>query len=424
MIRSSFVLTLAVSLLAAGPRFAAADANEPAKAEPEKPQLVLSGSFWTRYELRENYNTLLAPPRINGINEVDAFFYRARLGLATAPLDVGKGRTVSVLFEPQSSGVWGPSGALSDAAVGMHQGKLRIAQDQFWLDLGRFEMVYGEHLVIGNVGWHQTGRSFDGARAHFGLGSGAWLDAFTTMIAEGSVLDPPEVDPVFAGDRYFTGVYAGFGPMLDPKTELDGYLLAHIVPKTTSGGSTTTEVTLGSRFKKTVEAVVLRIEAGVQLGERVPDVSVFAFQIDGDAAVKASDQLTVAAGGFFASGDEDPTDDKDNAWNQLYPTAHKFLGFMDIMGGRSNVLGGVAKVRFAQSADLKLAADAQLFMRPQTPDGVDGYAGTEIDAWALYSLGNKLGLRGQYCIFLPNETGPTFGTDPVHYVEVQLEYSL
>lgn len=402
---------------------AIAEAQEQAKAEEEKPQLVLTASFWTRYELRENYNTIAAPPRANGSAELDAMFYRTRLGLGIAPMDVGKGRKVSLLFEPQASGIWGPSGVLADAAIGLHQGKLRIAGESDWLDLGRFEMAYGEHLVIGTVGWHQTARTFDGARAHFSLGGGAWLDAFATMIEEGNVLG--EVDPVTAGDEYFTGAYAGFGPKIGPDTDLDAYLLTRIVPKTTTDGTTTAEITIGSRFKKKIESLILRVEAGVQLGNRTPDVSVFAFQIDGDVTIKANDQLTLAAGGFLASGDDDPSDDEDKAWNQLYPTAHKFLGLMDIMGGRSNILGGVAKVRFAQSADLMLAGDLQLFLRPETPDGVDSYAGTEVDAWAAYKLGKGLGLRGQYSIFLPNETGPLGGEgDPVHYVEVQLAFKL
>ena len=420
MTRLCCALAFAVSLLTAP---AVAVAQEEAKAEPEKPQLVVTGSFFTRYELRENFNTLMAPPRAgNDQAELDATFYRTRLGLGIAPMDVGSGRKVSLLFEPQAAGIWGPSGGLADAEIGLHQGKMRVAGDTDWLDVGRFEMAYGEHLVIGTVGWHETARSFDGARAHFGLGGGAWLDAFVTMIAEGNV--DGEIDPVTAGDKYFTGIYAGLGPKIGPGTDLDAYLLTHVVPKTTADGTTTAEITIGSRFKKKVESIVLRLEGGVQLGERTPDVSVFAFQVDGDVALKANDQLTVAAGGFFASGDDDPMDDEDKAWNQLYPTAHKFLGLMDIMGGRSNILGGVAKVRFAQSADLTLATDAQLFLRPETADGVDGYAGTEVDAWAAYKLGKGLGLRGQYSIFLPNEKGPLMGEDPVHYVEVQLSFKL
>ena len=422
MTRLCSAAACALALLAA-PTIAVAQDQAKANTDEDKPTLVVTGEFWTRYEARENYNTLAGvPPRANGSAELDATFYRARLGLGTTPMDVGKGRVVSLLFEPQASGIWGPSGGLADAGIGLHQGVLRIAGEADWLDVGRFEMAYGEHLVIGSVGWHQTARSFDGARAHFGLGGGAWLDTFVTMILEGNVAG--EVDPATAGDRYFTGVYAGLGPKVGAGTELDAYLLTHVVPKTTSDGTTTAEITIGSRFKKKVESLVLRVEGGVQLGERTPDVSVLAFQIDGDVAVQANDQLTLAGGGFLASGDGDPTDDKDNAWNQLYPTAHKFLGLMDVMGSRSNILGGVAKARFAHSADLTLAADAQLFLRPETPDGVDSYAGAELDAWAAHKLGKGLGLRGQYSVFLPNDAGPLAGDDLVHYVEVELSYKL
>ena len=63
-------------------------------------------------------------------------------------------------------------------------------------------------------------------------------------------------------------------------------------------------------------------------------------------------------------------------------------------------------------------------LRPQTPDGVDSYTGTEADLWSVYKLGKGLGVRGGYSLFLPNETGPLGSNDLIHYVELQLAYNL
>jgi hypothetical protein len=395
-------------------------APEPPAVDESKPGLVVTGSFFTRYEYRQNYSKI---GMVGGrVSELDATAYRARLGLTTTPVDVGKGRSVTIGVTPQASGFWGPSGGLADAGVGLHEAKMRIKGDTNWLDLGRFEMIYGDHFVVGNVGWHETGRSFDGGRLHIGVGDkGAWVEAFLTMITEGS---PAVVTPLGAGDQYFTGVYANLGPNFGEGMDLDAYMLNRVWPEIEGGNDLAYESTIGGRYKKKMGKADIRVEAGVQVGKNVADQDVLAFQGEGEVGFKASDQLKVAGQAFYATGDDDPLDDKDKAWDQLFPTAHKWLGLMDIMGGRSNIMGASGKGRYKMSDDLGLALDVHYFMRPQTPDPVDGYAGIEADAWALYKLGKGLGLRGQYSIFVPNETGPLGSDDLVYYMEVQLKFDL
>ncbi len=397
------------------PEAAAASAVDPAR-----PALEVTGSFFTRYELRHHYDRVgLVGGRIG---ELDATAYRARLGLTTTPVDVGKGRAVVIGMTPQVSGFWGPSGALADAAVGVHEARLRIQDDTSWLDLGRFEMVYGDHFVIGNVDWHETGRSFDGGRLHLAVGDrGAWVDAFLTMISEGS---PAIVTPFGAGDQYFTGVYAGLGPMVGAGVDVDAYLLNRVWPAIDGGSELAYESTVGGRLKQKIGKVELRVEAGAQLGKNVLAEDVLAFGGEGEVGFKASDQLLIAGQAFFASGDGDATDGKDQAWDQLFPTAHKWLGLMDVIGARSNVMGAAGKGRYQASPELALALDLHCFLRPQTGPAVDGYTGVEADAWAAYKLGKDLGVRGQYGLFVPSETGPLGADALIHYVEIELRYDL
>ena len=352
--------------------------------------------------------------------------YRARLGLALPAMDIGKGLDVGVFFQPQASGYWGDvSGGLNDSAVGVHQAKTRLGFGPHWLDVGRFEMIYGEHLVIGNVDWHQTGRAFDGFRAHGALGdTGAYIDGFVTTLREGSLIDA--VEPLFAGDFYFMGVYAGVGPALAQDLELDLYLLLNIAPKTEDvmmpQSFTATEVTLGVRSKGKVGPATLRGEAGIQVGERPgAQADVFAYQVDADAMVKVAKAVTLGLGGTYASGD-DPTTADLEGWNQLYPTAHKFLGLMDIIGGRTNIAGLTGKARAGVAEDVKLGLDTHLFWRPETADGVDSFTGVETDAWVGYSIGKGMSLRSMYSFFVPSLDGPLVDDDVAHYVEIQLRY--
>ncbi|MCP4447563.1 MAG: alginate export family protein [Myxococcales bacterium] len=376
--------------------------------------LRVTGSYVTRFELREGYADL---GKTSGrFSESDLVFYRARLGLTTTPIDVGNGRNVTLKFEPQASGFWADTpGTLADGALNMHQATLRISGDRYWVDAGRFEMAYGEHLLIGTVGWHQTGRSFDGIRTHITLDKG-WVDVFATQVLE----NPLDIKPFGAGDMYFNGIYTGLGPMLGEGIDFDAYLLNKIMPRSTEDTELGMQMTVGSRFKKKLgTSADVRAEAGVQFG--TGPLEQLAFQGDAEVGTKLG-KSRVAAAGWFASGD-DPTTTKNEAWDQLYPTAHKFMGLADIAGGRSNIMGGAARVRHKLDG-LELGADASFFLRPETADGVDAYTGMEIDAWALKNLGKGLGLRGGYSIFVPNETGG-FGTDELaHYVEVQLAFAL
>jgi hypothetical protein len=394
-----------------------------AKPKPKKVELGVTGSFFTRYEYRRHYDDL--GKAAGRFSEFDAFRYRARLGLKTSPIDIGDGQKVVLRFVPQASGVWADrGGTLSDSIMGVHEAVFRLKRNKMWLDVGRFEMIYGDHLVIGSVGWHETARSFDGARARFELGKkGAWVDGFVTQVAEGSL--GVATTTLGAGDKMFLGAYAALGEYVGPKVALDLYGFAHLWPST-GNIDTAVEGTVGARFKRKMGKADVRAEAGVQLGKRNKagtTVDTLAFQGEAELGFKVTPKLRLAAGGFFASGD-DPTTADDEGWNQLYPTAHKFLGHMDLMGGRTNAMGAMVRARANASKQLNLGADVHYFLRPETAMGVDSYAGLEVNAWNLYKMGKGLGLRTAYHIFLPNETGP-FGNDQVaHYIEIQFRYDL
>ncbi len=396
-------------------------------ADNDSPQLTLGGSFFTRYEVRENFSDVgLAGRRLG---EGDGAVYRARLNLRSTDIDVGNGLTASVLFAPQAAGYWGDvSGGLTDLGLGTHEAKLRIGWGDSWLDVGRFEMIYGEHLIIGNVDWNEFGRSFDGARLRMAVGEpGSYIDVFATQVAEGGLIGATE--PFGSGDTYFLGIYAGIGPTVAPNLVLDVYSLFLIDPRVTEtvgpagpmDGDAAAELTLGTRALYTLDPVVFRIETGLQLGERVAtDQDMVAWHVDADVTATVAEGVKAIVGGQYASGDDPDTADTFEGWNQLFPTAHKFLGLTDVIGGRTNIASVFVKGRWKALPRLSFAADQHVFFRPQTPDGIDAYTAVETDIWGLYRLGRGLGLRAQYSLLVGNEDGPLLSNSSVHYVEVQL----
>ena len=391
------------------------------------------GSFFTRFETRREYGG------VAGLSASDFVRYRARFGLETSPFDVGHGISVRARLVPQAGGVWHIGGdGLEDAELGLHEGFLAIDLGPVDLQLGRFEIVYGDHLVMGNVGWHHLGRSFDAARMRVQLDPDSfWVDLFFSVLTEGfSNTGDPAVFPVAelpmgrdygAGDTYLLGLYAALGPLLGRGVELDVYGIARVWPATEERGvdrDTAGDLTIGVRTKGRAGLFDYRAEVGVQLGRRLTGgaaTDVLAYQGDVELGLRFLDEdaFRVALEGFYASGDDPGTADIEG-WDQLYPTAHGWMGTMDIVGARTNVAGGVLHLAYQPKSWLKLLVDTHAFFRLEKAGAVDsGYLGVEIDTGILFLLGKGFKVRGGYGIFLPDEG---FADDPRHFVEVETRF--
>ena len=389
--------------------------------ETEQPApfpIEVGGSFFTRYEMRQNYDPI-------GGSSTDMVRYRSRLDLDTAPLSIAGDLDLSLRFSPQASGLWHVGGdGLDDVSLGLHEGSIVLTTPTLRAEVGRFEMVYGDHLVIGNVGWHQTGRSFDGARFRLSPHENKdfWIDFFGTLLMEG-LTEGPTGNRLGAGDEVFLGVYGALGETLGEGFILDGYVLAQIWPEV-MGRATASQATIGARVKHRAGALDYRLEAGLQLGSRPAaagdNPSVLAYHGDLELGVRAAeDKFRVSLEGLYASGDDPTTAGDAEGWDQLFPTAHKWLGTMDVVGGRSNVAGGAVHVSYQVSQAVRLGLDGHAFLRPETPDDVDAYLGSELDLGALWKIGNGLGLRAGGGVFLPADH---FADEPLYFTELELRY--
>ncbi len=447
----SWLAALQVKAQTAAPPAPPAPAAEALTAEKTAWSPIYTGSFFTRYELRSGYadaGVQRAPRFLEG----DAMFYRARFGVGTGPIEVGQGLSVSLQATPQASGVWGAlPNTISDAAFDLHEGYARVAGRYVRFDAGRFELDYGEALVLGNLDWHQTGRTFDGARARVSSSpESSWIDLFVTQLEESR----PAGGGVFDGDLYFVGAYAGLGPSITKGLELDVYLLSRVWAETSTialdpTGATmgsyererAAEATLGVRAKQKLGSFDYRFEGGLQAGSRPgaaptptdtpPSTTqaaadVLAYHADLELGVQVVSKLRLSLEGMYASGD-DPSTKKREGWDELYPTAHKFLGLSDafFQAGqkRTNVASGVLHITAKPTDALALTADAHVFSRLEEVSGEKGYAASELDLGAAYALGKGLTLRGLYAAFLPSADFYA-ADDPVHYAELELRYTL
>lgn len=421
---------------------AAAPAPPPVSEQAEPPSLLplqVTTSTWTRFESRTNYDRL-------GVSrgrflEGDAFFYRARLGFRTNPLDLVDGLKGSVQFSPQASGRFGLHGTTTESQLGIYEGYVRIEGSVASFDAGRFMMNYGDSLVIGSLDWNQAGRAFDGLRSRLRWGD-VFVDGFLTLtsldglqIAEGH---PTVTGAFLGGDSYFWGLYSSLGALVTPGFDLDVYLLGNSnvaasgIPAVDDpnvllarGGAT--EVTLGTRLKQKVKEFDYRLEAGLQAGTRaLPGAvavtrDVLAYQVDGEVGYLLHPKFRLGLNGLIASGD-DPNTDVIEGWRELYPTGHKFLGLTDVIGARTNVASAVLKASLSVTDSLKALLDAHVFTRLEQGGlgqvGANKLAGYELNTQLVQKLGAPGHVRGLYGLFIP-QAGHYAANDLAHYVEIE-----
>lgn len=110
------------------------------------------------------------------------------------------------------------SQAASNNTTDLHESYLNVAKlfdTNMSVRLGRQELVYGDHRLVGNFGWSNNGRSFDAIKFTH-ASELVNVDLFTSKIAESN--DTAE-------DQDFNGIYASSTKLL-PGHTLDVYYLS------------------------------------------------------------------------------------------------------------------------------------------------------------------------------------------------------
>lgn len=229
-----------------------------------------------------------------------------------------------VYFQIQDSRNLGvnSSGLANDINLGVHQGYLMLENlfsDNLSLQLGRFEAPYGRHRLMGNVGWSNVGRSFDGIRLKR-QGETYKADVFILKVIERSFNTPPD-----HRDRKLYGIYSSF-----LEDQLDVFVLYDWDSRRVGNDYALARYTIGGMFKQELESGLgFVIDAALQTGKQAAaDLS--AYMVAGDLYYHLDSQLSKVGIGFdVTSGDDAGTADKIETFSNLYYTGHKFRGYMD-----------------------------------------------------------------------------------------------
>jgi len=211
---------------------------------------------------------------------------------------------------------------------------------EFLARLGRFEMSYGAQRLISPLDWANTRRTFEGGLVR-AVNSDVTTDLFVTKSVD---VDAHDLDNVNE-DRFFSGVYNTW--KIAEGRGLDFYLLAlnddDDPPFTTpAGGPPTADTdtyTLGARYFGKTAGFDYEAEAAKQGGNHNGlDVNAYMWTVVGGytlADVTMTPRFAIDVD--YASGDSNATDGDYETFNQLFPLAHAYFGYIDLIG-RQNIV--------------------------------------------------------------------------------------
>jgi len=281
------------------------------------------------------------------------------------------------------------SGATFDPNVLFHQGYAQLNFQNGNLYIGRQRLSYGDDLLIGSLDWNMVGRSFDSIRYRWSLPQLGYVDFFWASLQSSSLQFTDQLWSAYSNLN-----------INDSLKNLDLYFIHKSVGSVANGSFST----VGLRAKSNVGLADYRFESSFQFGNS------FAFQALAELGYKLELEFNprLSVEGFVSSKD----------YNQLFPTAHKFLGWADLFG-RRNISGAIVNLSAAPVSDFTVGLSAFQFLRTDSSapayalNGTSAYGlgtetnsadlGRELDLWLEYKVSDQATLSMAYCYYMVGE---------------------
>lgn len=404
-----------------------------------------------RYEFRNNtfdFNSGAYP-----VTEGSFLLQRFRLGLKIEPFPWLRAygqlqSSIEVGRRPNDPGVFGAEG---DDYIDLYQGWIEFAnysEFPLGLKLGRQLFNYGDQRLVGSFDWNNLGRTFDAARLRYQTDK-LWVEAFaaSVVVVEKSTFNTSDL---FNWDgtgrnQVFSGIYMSTKYLPAHTVDLYAFLLNQangnvsnfgptlsIPPAGSQGGNPNSRmdfVTLGTRFNNDpvkMNGLVYDGEFAVQVGQLAGlDLAAFAAHVGLGYEAPLPWEPKILLQYNYASGDSNPSDSRTTTFQNLFPTNHKFYGYMDLFSWQ-NIQNPSITLSAKPHKSLIVAADLQMFWlattndawyrangvtraRPITPSA-NPYVGSEIDLHFTWQATKWASVHGGYSWFLPGayvrDTGP------------------
>ena len=360
-------------------------------------QLSIDAELRPRFEYRHGFQSLFPD------NADAAAFVSQRTRLNTGY----KIEKLNFYLSFQDIRVWGdvPQLNLADRnGVTVHEAWGEILfNPNTSLKLGRQEIIYDDHRIMGNVGWAQQARSHDAVlfkynkeTFEFDLGFAFNQDGESLT---GTTLTTP--------NTYKSIQYAWLHKDWD---NLSGSLLLlnnglqFIDQANADNNETRYSQTLGTHLKYSKNKFGAVSNLFYQFGKDVNNNDLSAYLLGLEGSYKISDQWKATLGAELQSGNDNgvPSGGENKAFTPLYGTNHKFNGLMDYfyVGNHINNVGLIdvyakANVKLNPKSNLN-AAIHSFSAAADLAVGDSKQLGTEVDLVYSHSFETYLNMKVGY----------------------------
>jgi hypothetical protein len=408
------------------------------RLDPENSNWDVGGQFRARYESTDHMAIAGVPGSVDflqqgadTLNSYELFRLKTHLGYQQSP-------GARYYVEARSSFSVGDERRprLEDDHLDLHQAYAVFGDPTAFpvtLKVGRQELAYGDERLVGAFDWNNLGRVFDAAKLHYQQ-NGTWVDGFIGRVV---LVDAHHFNQWNDYDT-FSGLYASTVQPF-PRQETQGYVLVRDTsgqsPRANAGGSPQAGgpsardiITVGSRLRSLPGALGgwdYEAEYAQQFGtinvsgRRVTQDAMAAHIAAGYTWRDTFASPRVGLEYNFSSGDSNVNDGKNGTFDNLFPTNHKFYGYMDFFSWQN-----MHNARFAFSCkplkDLTLALDYHAFWLADTHDSFYTVSGARRGPAAPTATG--YGLNSSYSSFVGSELDATVRYAVTSWANLQAGY--
>ncbi len=316
-----------------------------------------------------------------------------------------------------------------DKGFNVHQAYFTISDfliKKTALQIGRMELAYGDHRLVGNVGWNNAGRAFEGFKIMRRCEK-VEVDLFAMKLNE----DFLNNDEGYNGpDTDFYGLWAKYKPLkvnVFAFHQIGELAITQRTARTTAGFHYANCYDMGLSVSTTFASQFGQTNT-INVSNSAVDISAYMFRLALMYKLDVPFVHGVGGGIDMTSGDDgDPADlATNNKFDNLYWTGHKFNGDMDIFTaahpdfGLNDIFIKVAakpiKGIHAALVFHNFAYNVENF---NTTDKFTGL-GNEIDLHFKTKLHDQVGVFAGIGYFMPSEDYKPANNDARMHAFVQL----
>ncbi|TLD41363.1 MAG: hypothetical protein JETT_2370 [Candidatus Jettenia ecosi] len=244
--------------------------------------------------------------------------------------------------------------------------------------VGRQEIIWGDHRVIGNFVWSNVGRTFDGGRFMWDTDA-IHAEAFAAKVDEDGWAEGNSDENIYAAQLGF-------------KKLIPGALLELMyIQKNDQDSATNSAVATGFDPLGASDNVVIH-DFGIRIDGKVPGLDAIDYTVEshfqgGEYGTQDQEAWALAArAGYtfkelpwtprigveydYASGDDDPGDNDHKTFDNLYPTNHwqGNYGFIDLISWQ-NIHDFRGNIKVVPTNKLTVQVDYHYFLLDEEEDG-------------------------------------------------------